>query len=514
MSEGNSNPLFELIKSLSGPEKRYFKLFASRHIIGEANVYVSLFDIIDKQKTFDENKIFSENKKIRKAQFHNTKKYLYDIILKSLNSFHINDSNDTRLKQMIHQVKILYEKALYAQAKKIIRKAKNIAILHELYTVHIDLIHWERAIYNNFSELKKIEGYLAILSGEEKEIIEKIKLINELKSVQDSIFSISILGKGSKQTNKMQKQWEELEKIMHKKNTDELTFTMSLFLYNASVLYYRTQGDKEKNFFYNKKLVELFDNNPERYAQSVERYLSVLHNFIIACEEFDKSHIPEILNRLKKLNDTSQVKQSVLLQAKIFQMSAMIRMELLVKKGEFKQGIALIDKEINAELEKYEKVIPVVYKWHLYYCIALVYFGEGKFNETHSWLNKLLNDPAADLKQDVATSARILNLMTHIELGNTDYLQYIFKSTSRFLSNKMELSKVEGYVLDHFKKIIHPTSSVNSKQFFIKLRKQLLPLQKNINEKSIFTFIDIISWLESKIEKKPFAEIVKEKAKK
>lgn len=514
MSENNSTPLFELIKSLSGSEKRYFKLFATRHVIGESNVYASLFDLIDKQDIYDEKKILAADKKIKANQFHNIKKYLYDIILKSLNSYYINDTNDTKVRQMIHQVKILYEKTLYSHAEKIIRKAKKIIIAHEFYTAHIDLLYFERAISNNSLGIKELEKNLKAISKEEKTVIEKMRLFNEIKALQDVIFSISISGKGRVQKERMKKQWPLLKEILQKGEDGELTFDMWRFLCNACALYYRAMGNAERNYFYNKKIMTLYDDNEERYIQNIERYIQTLHNFLIACEEYRKDEIPEILNKLKKISDThSQVKSSFILQAKIFQMCSMIQMDLLTAKGEFKQGVILINKEINDQLGKYEKVMPVVYKWHLYYSIAMVNFGAGRYADTHSWLNKLLNDKGSDLKHDVATAARILNLMTHIELENSDYLEYIFKATSRFLTTKIKLSKVETLVLAQFEKMIKKTLTADPQLSFISLKKQLLPLQNNINEKSIFAFIDIISWLESKIEKRSFAEIVKEKAK-
>jgi hypothetical protein len=54
MSKPVSDQLFRLIKSLTTAEKRYFKIFASRHSIGGKNEYVNLFDAIDKQSKYDE----------------------------------------------------------------------------------------------------------------------------------------------------------------------------------------------------------------------------------------------------------------------------------------------------------------------------------------------------------------------------------------------------------------------------------------------------------------------------
>ncbi|MCT4560919.1 MAG: hypothetical protein N4A41_06035 [Crocinitomicaceae bacterium] len=62
MSTKSSESIFELIRSLTKSEKRYFKLHASRHTIGEENNYVTLFDYIDKQAAYDEAKLFQDFK--------------------------------------------------------------------------------------------------------------------------------------------------------------------------------------------------------------------------------------------------------------------------------------------------------------------------------------------------------------------------------------------------------------------------------------------------------------------
>ena len=58
MSNKVSNHLFELIKSLTKSEKRYFKLFSSRHTIGEENGYLKLFDFIDQMDSYQEDLIY------------------------------------------------------------------------------------------------------------------------------------------------------------------------------------------------------------------------------------------------------------------------------------------------------------------------------------------------------------------------------------------------------------------------------------------------------------------------
>src|SRR5574343_228621 len=108
-----SDELFLLIKSLKQTEKRYFKIYASKHVIGDKNNYVRLFEVIDKQNEFDEEKIkkvFTGSNFIK--QLHVAKNYLYKLILKSLRNYHSEISPDAELKNMLMDVEILYEKAL------------------------------------------------------------------------------------------------------------------------------------------------------------------------------------------------------------------------------------------------------------------------------------------------------------------------------------------------------------------------------------------------------------------
>src|SRR5688572_13251953 len=80
--------LFGLIKSMSKSEKRHFKLYASRHTIGEQNNYVKLFDTIGSMQVYDETKVreaLSGERFIR--YLPSEKKYLYNIILNGLNAY-------------------------------------------------------------------------------------------------------------------------------------------------------------------------------------------------------------------------------------------------------------------------------------------------------------------------------------------------------------------------------------------------------------------------------------------
>ena len=49
-----SEQLFSLVQALNKSEKRYFRAFAQRHVIGEQNLYERLFDVLLEMSAYDD----------------------------------------------------------------------------------------------------------------------------------------------------------------------------------------------------------------------------------------------------------------------------------------------------------------------------------------------------------------------------------------------------------------------------------------------------------------------------
>ena len=89
--------LFELVQSMTMSEKRYFKIYSSKHVIGQSNDYVLLFDFIDKSIYYEEDELLRQSfVKNLSAE----KNYLYNLVLKSLNAFHASLNSKTKIYQL------------------------------------------------------------------------------------------------------------------------------------------------------------------------------------------------------------------------------------------------------------------------------------------------------------------------------------------------------------------------------------------------------------------------------
>jgi hypothetical protein len=141
-----------------------------------------------------------------------------------------------------------------------------------------------------------------------------------------------------------------------------------------------------------------------------------------------------------------------------------------------------------------------------YYKIASLYFGAGNAEKTIDYLNRIINWKL-NLRDDLQCYARLLHLIAHYELGNRDVVTYLSKSVFRFMSKMKNLGAVEAVLFNFIKTSIQSGAEAS----FEDLLQKLQPLEKNKLESRAFMYLDIISWLESKIQNKDVQTIIKEK---
>ena len=81
-----------------------------------------------------------------------------------------------------------------------------------------------------------------------------------------------------------------------------------------------------------------------------------------------------------------------------------------------------------------------------------------------------------------------------------------------FLYKRQKLFRVETAVLNFLKKTPGVASAKELMPHFIELKDELMKITEDPYEKIALDYFDFISWLDSKIKGKGFAEIVNSKA--
>jgi hypothetical protein len=509
-----TDELFLLIKSLKQTEKRYFKIYASKHVIGEKNNYVRLFEAIDKQKEYDEETI---RKKFPNSNFlkqlHVAKNYLYKLILKSLRNYHSELSSVSEIKNVLRDVEILYEKALYKQCRKLLLKIKKAAYVHEDHLQILEIIKWDKKIINAEFHIGKHDKILEKVIEEEQVVLEKLGNTIDYWKLQSTMSKLI-------QKEGLPRNQDELEKfnkindspLLHN-DAFALSFQSKLYFYNISADYSYVKGDLENDYKFSEKVLGLIESNFEKISGETHIYIEALHNYLIASNRIKKyDDFKEALKKLRNIPKNEFFGESEDALVRIFVFSYSMELKMYLNTGEFVKGVMLIP-EIESGLDRFKGKINRVHEIVFYYNIAYMYMGAGEYNKSLSWLNKILNSTDIDVRQDILSFARILNLVIHYELGNDDVLEYTVKSTYRYLYARKRLYKFETILLNFIRKLPKNSSPVKLLNSFSDLREALLNISENTFEKKALEYFDLISWLESKINKTSYAEVIKSKGK-
>ena len=195
----------------------------------------------------------------------------------------------------------------------------------------------------------------------------------------------------------------------------------------------------------------------------------------------------------------------------IFKLSVIMETDLYLCIPDYKTGAAQIPR-IESELKKFGTSLSKHTLYVLYYNITLLYFGTANYHKALKWLNKILTENKDDYTLDLICGARILFLIIHIELGNDDLLEYAAQSTHRYLTARKRKYKVESIFLDLLNIILNPSRKKEMITLLGEILVQFKQLKSDPYEQGAFELFDYISWIESKIENRPFADIVKDKA--
>ncbi len=506
-----STELFQLIKSLSISEKRYFKLSVSIQK-GEKN-YIKLFNAIDKQNEYDEKaiiKTFEKENFIR--QISVTKYNLCKLVLKSLRAYHSATTIDIELNELLHEVKILYTKGLFSHCKNMLKKAKYIAYKHENHVRILEVLNWEKDLMRAETYSGKKNKDIDNLLSEEKRIIDEYKNQCEFSCLDSKIFVLQLNNLYIRSEEELQEYEVIINDQLYRSERNALSYHAKIYFHRAHGFYFLSKSDFVDSYKHYHKLLELMDSQPLHLKENLRNYLSALHNIavvLIYLKRYDE--FKHYINKLRAISENHAKELSEDTRFRIFIRSYNMEYFMYILRGEFETCKVLINK-IESGLQQFKRRVDKVSELSLIYKYSYAYFGCGEYSRSLHWLNKILNDPNPELASDIHCFARIMNLILHFELGNRDLLEYIVKSTYRYLYKRKHLYKFENSVLNFIRgklpKIITQEELLDG---FKELKKELEVITENSFERKVLEYFDFNSWLESKIENRLFAEIVRKK---
>ncbi len=501
MSNKASDSLHRLIKAMTKPEKRYFKVFSSRHVIGDQNNYQRLFDAIDRQDHYDEAALM---KKFAKEAFVNrfsiAKNRLYQSILRSLDAYHANASVEAHIKRQIHAAEILYRKTLYGQAMKLLQSTKKLALKHEKITSLIEISRWEKRILekDQYEGLGKKE--LKNMLDNDRLLTARIDTYNELWNVKSRIFK-NLYVKGKARSDKELSKFKRiLDELANRDEKEGMLAENSFLLNHLYSAYYFGVGDEAASYPYLKRNLSLIEEKAHLFAEDPSPLLSTLTNAIYVGNKLGlREEAFDNLSKLRRLPELIAERTDEDLEIRIFALSNSIELALHTESGNFEEGMKLVA-IIEEGLLKYDEQLSSVRKAMFFFNISVLYFKAGRLNEALKWINQLLNNIDIDKTQDLHCMAQLLNLAIHLELGNKSLLPYALRSTQRFLETRRRVYKFESIFLHFINEVVKVRRDKTDKELFTELAADLEALRSDSFEKQVFEYFDFADWSRTKAD--------------
>ncbi len=503
MAKTPSENLFLLIKKMSGAEKRYFKLHISTHQKAESRS-VTLFDAIVQSAEYDEValKQIVYGEAVSSTKFTELKSFLYQEILTSLTIFDALMSVEFKLKNALLHVRVLYKRGLYSACKGELSKIKKTALRFEEFTILIEILRWEKQIAYAESNINYLAFEMQRIENEEETYLKKLenyiifkntfyKVLANVRQQEVQTHNTSIL--------------QDLENLI----ADPLFASPENALSHlAQVTYFRFMSlisfarlDNERFYLYSKDLLQLMESQPHFIAEDATEYISALSNFMKSCfayEQYDDALV--YINKFQTI-DAKTSDDRVKIQRQYYQS----RFQLCVTTGQFEQGVIEVKNNLNS-IQQFDSQLFSRSTFHFAY--FYIYFGNGEYETALDYLNQWLMANKSVERQDLQVLSHLLNIMVHYELGHTQLLESLMRSTYRVFRKNKQPFTIERKLLTFIK----ATQQVRTRKELLKLFEDLKAdfetLAREPKEAVIFLYFDFIAWLEAKTSNRTFAQVV------
>lgn len=511
MANPSKDNLFVLICSLSKSEKRQFKLYVNRLGDNIDAKFLLLFNLLDKMNEYDEEEIL-KSKIVTKLQLSNLKAHLYKQILISLRMNPVNQNVRIQIREQLDFATILYHKGLYKQSLKILDKTKLLALEHDEKNIAFEVVELEKVIESQYIT-RSIIGRADELVVQAKELSQQNVIASKLSNLSLQLYSILLKSGYARSEEEMQEITEYFNNQMPDYQIEDLGFREKLWLYKAHLWHSFLIQDFLACYKYSSKWVNLFNANKQMIFLNPVWYIKG-NTYLLECLYLikHKSYMKEVLENLEQTIALDAFPKNDNLSSLYFLCYYNSKFNLHFLEGDFEGGLYLVD-EVLKNLKKNEDRIDEHHTMVFYYKIASLYFGVGNNKKCIEYLKKIIDNKNLSMREDLMCFARVLSLVAHYEAGMDYHLEVQLKSTYKFLIKMNDLHEVQREMIKFLRNLgtIYPS---DLKSEFKKLYTRLQVFENHPYEKRAFLYLDIISWLESKIENKPVAEIIQEKAKK
>ncbi len=504
MSKTPSDKLFRLIHSLSGSELRYVSIYLKRQATRSDQKYLLLFQTIAAQATQDETalqkKVYGDEK-ITSRKYSQLKAYLYQALLNALQLYDEGSSIVYKINNLLQKVRVLYNRSHYRECLELLTKGKKIGEEYELFLELVEVLDWRKKIAYARENIAFLDAELQNIDKEEQSHVEQIRNL----SVYQRILYELIISRRKYAVLRSADQQQWLAEILAHPLLESPEKALSI---RARILYFRIRSNaaysmlKYDDFYsYSQSQIDLMEEYPMLLREDKSAYIYGMTNLIQACGLLKK--YDEVKYNLLKFKELKGVSKDD--DFRIFKHYNALTFRLCIQTGAFEEGWKVFQEHLK-DLPRYEG--QSLERGSFYFQYFYISFGKGTYDEALKYLNLWLNLPRSIEREDLQSLARMLNLIIHYEMGNIVLLESLIKNTYRYLRRKNQVYEFEKTLLQFFQQAVKGNDRTRLSNAWKELKIAIEELAEQPSEKILLEYFDFTSWIESKINKIPFATVV------
>lgn len=487
--------LFTLIQNLSKAEKRHFKL-SSQSSKTENAKYVKLYDILDQMDSYDQTAVLRKMKDVSKSQLNNLQKHLQQQILNSLVSLKANTDTSAHIRILIEQASLLLDKSMVDEAIALLNKAKKLAMNYYYYSLALDVVEKLKTIELVYIGKSTVANYTK-LDEDASFLIRKINNVITLSNISTQLSSLNFrigYARSAKDLKIISSYFKSKLDVI---NNNEFNFLENLHYYHCLAWYSLIRYDFVFTHRWLSKSMQLFDCNPvmktiyhEHYIRGIAKLLEIMfmtRQLNPLKKTIAKLHAEqnEVLPRTSRVN--SHVELTLIL--------AILNMHML--EGSFEQGTQL-KARVEQFLEQTASTLDEHYLMMVNYKMACIFFGASDHLSCKKYLARVIAVKNDRYRRDLHVFSRILNLISSYEIGDDETLESQIKSVYSYVVKINDMRAVQHAIITFLRRLPYiEAGEFNSE--LKRLYQELKPLETHPYERRPFFYLDIISWLESKI---------------
>jgi tetratricopeptide (TPR) repeat protein len=507
MAKTPSDKLFRIIQSLSPAEKRYFRIFI-RGKTERDSKYLQLFEAICTMPVFDEEalktKIYKSQQTVEGKKYSELKAYLYELILKCLQSYDEQQSVEYKLNHLLQSVSALFKRGHYQDCEELLYKAGKIARQYEYFTHVLEIIRWQKQLAYTRMDVDYLHKHLEQLQFEEDRALEQQRVLSGYRKAFFHVYTVAkreAQERGSDRVNRLR---ELIDPEAFADPGKATSHKARVMFYRTLNIYHYAALELEQFYETGKKLIDLIESQPHFLKENMSDYIAGLSNLILSCGMLE--HYDEVRQCLLKLRNLTPVTEDD--RRKIHRQYFTGIFGLCIYTGEFAEARREIDR-CQQEAESFDSHEYETASFFSQYCIICL--GCGDYDSALGYLNQWMNQPRTVEREDLQSLARILSLILHFEMGNVVLLESLLRSALRFLQKKNRLFDLERRFIHLMSELVRLPSAREWVSAFVRMRSALQSQAAQPGVAALLQMFDLDSWLESKISGQSFAEVVKKK---